>query len=155
MSTTITTTSTSSAVSPTPTSCGAGVYEIPTTDAACAVPQQGNYSDIMKQCCGVATVQSYDNNCGLYCLAQDQSVGNLTSCLTTHGAKDSLVFCNQNQSATATATVSASSTSTSTSSSTSGKTTSTSAAGAKAVVSKSGLGVLALLFCSTLLGSVA
>lgn len=156
---------TTTAVSATSTAganCGAQVYEIPTRDAACAVPVHAgnNYADAMKQCCHEASVESYDNGCGLYCLAQGQTVGNLTSCLTGHGVANAHVFCTQNQTATATGTASASgSSSTGSSSSSTGSsataTSSKSAAVAANTVSKSGFGVLALLFCSTLLGAFA
>ncbi|KAL1963009.1 hypothetical protein VTN77DRAFT_8757 [Rasamsonia byssochlamydoides] len=155
------TTTTAVSATSTPANCGAQLYEIPTTDAACAVPAQGNYSDVMHQCCGVASVQSYDNNCGLYCLAQGQSVGKLVSCLTEHGVGSAHVFCNHNQTATATASATGtkatgeSSTASSTSTGSSSTATSSSAAAVAAGVSKSGLGVLALLFCSTLLGAIA
>ncbi|KAL1983779.1 hypothetical protein VTN96DRAFT_9865 [Rasamsonia emersonii] len=157
------TTTAVSATSTASTTCNAQVYEIPTKDAACAVPAQGgsNYADAMKTCCHSASVQSYDNNCGLYCLAQGQTVGNLTSCLMGHGVDSAHVFCNQNQTATATETASASketgssSTSGTSTGSSATATSSKSAAVAAKTVSKSGLGVLALLFCSSLLGAVA
>ncbi|KAL2215190.1 hypothetical protein M432DRAFT_642759 [Thermoascus aurantiacus ATCC 26904] len=140
--------------------CVAMLYEIPTTDAACAVPSKGNYSDVMNHCCKVAKVQSYDNDCGLYCLAQEQSVGDLSSCLTSNGVKYRDAFCNHNQTATATAKVSsAESTGTSTASKT-GTAASATSSGNAAVsfqqqsISKSGLGILALLFCSTVAGAL-
>ncbi|RYO75737.1 hypothetical protein DL764_010336 [Monosporascus ibericus] len=87
-------------------SCGATLYDIPTRDVACAVPFSvgGNdYMDIMAQCCGAADVVSYRGNCGLYCLAVDQSVTDLTDCLHDAGADWGTVFCNANGTATATA----------------------------------------------------
>ncbi|RYP41457.1 hypothetical protein DL768_010496 [Monosporascus sp. mg162] len=87
-------------------SCGATLYDIPTRDVACAVPFSvgGNdYTDIMAQCCGAADVVSYRGNCGLYCLAVDQSVTELTDCLHDAGATWGDVFCNGNGTATATA----------------------------------------------------
>ncbi|RYP65146.1 hypothetical protein DL770_009065 [Monosporascus sp. CRB-9-2] len=87
-------------------SCGANLYDIPTRDVACAVPFSagGNdHTDIMIQCCGAADVVSYRGNCGLYCLAVDQTVAELTECLHDAGAAWGEVFCN-NDTATATAT---------------------------------------------------
>lgn len=159
ISVTTTSTSTSTAATASSTACGAKVYDIPTTDAACAVPSKGNYSDVMHECCKVASVTSYDNDCGLYCLAQEQSVGNLTSCLTSHGVSYGDAFCNQNTTATATAKVSSSST-TSSSTKTGSAASSTAKGNAAAAVvmpqtvSKTGLGILAMLFCSTVLGAL-
>ena len=86
--------------------CGAQLYTIPTTDAACAVPNKANanYNTFMTHCCNSAAVTSYDNNCGLYCLAQGQAVGTLVNCLTGAGVGWSDVFCNTNMTATATGT---------------------------------------------------
>lgn len=87
-------------------SCGATLYDIPTRDVACAVPfsvGDSDYTDIMTQCCGAADVVSYRGNCGLYCLAVDQSVTELTECLHDAGAAWGEVFCNGNGTATATA----------------------------------------------------
>lgn len=153
------TTSAASTTTASAGACGAKLYEIPITDAACAVPSKGNYSDVMKECCKVASVHSYDNNCGLYCLAQEQSVGDLSSCLTSHGVKYGDAFCNTNSSATATAKAS-SSEATSSATKTGSSASSTSSHNAAAVVlppqtiSKSGLGVLAILFCSTVMGAL-
>ncbi|RYP71493.1 hypothetical protein DL771_004748 [Monosporascus sp. 5C6A] len=87
-------------------SCGATLFDIPTRDFACAVPfsvGDRDYTDIMAQCCGAADVVSYRGNCGLYCLAVDQSVTELTDCLHDAGAGWGDVFCNGNGTATATA----------------------------------------------------
>ncbi|KAL1999400.1 hypothetical protein VTN02DRAFT_4576 [Thermoascus thermophilus] len=148
---------TTTAALPTATNCGAKLYEIPTTDAACAVPAIGNYSEVMHQCCKVASVENYNNGCGLYCLAQEQSVGDLSSCLTSNGIKYGDAFCNHNQTATATAKVSGS-TSTSTATKTGSAASATASGAAPATIpqqslSKSGLGILALLFCSTVAGA--
>lgn len=151
------TATTTAAALPTATNCGAKLYEIPTTDAACAVPARGNYSDVMHQCCKAASVEKYDNDCGLYCLAQEQSVGDLSSCLTSNGVNYGDAFCNHNQTATATAKVSGSE-STGSASKTGSAASATSSGAAAATIpqqsiSKSGLGILALLFCSTVAGA--
>ncbi|RYP27618.1 hypothetical protein DL767_007623 [Monosporascus sp. MG133] len=87
-------------------SCGATLYDIPAPDVACAVPfsvGDNDYTDIMTRCCGAADVVSYRGDCGLYCLAVDQSVTELTECLHDAGAAWGDVFCNANGTATATA----------------------------------------------------
>ncbi|KAJ9213300.1 hypothetical protein DTO166G4_5107 [Paecilomyces variotii] len=159
MSTTAATTAAAATAASSSAACGAKLYEIPIKDAACAVPSKDNYTDVMKECCKVASVHSYDNNCGLYCLAQEQSVGDLSSCLTSHGVKYGDAFCNTNSSATATAKVSSSeATSSATKTGSSASSTSSHNAAAAVVppqaISKSGLGLLALLFCSTVMGAL-
>lgn len=97
------TTTTHHAATPTPSSgCGSLLYDIPTKDAACALSYGGNHTDIMTGCC--QQVVSYQNDCGLYCLAQGQSVSDLTQCLYDGGAAYQDVFCNAQTNATATAT---------------------------------------------------
>ncbi|RYO89559.1 hypothetical protein DL766_007745 [Monosporascus sp. MC13-8B] len=86
--------------------CGASLFDIPTRDFACAVPFSvggEDNTDIMARCCGAADVVSYRGDCGLYCLAVDQSVTELTKCLHDAGAAWGDVFCNGNGTATATA----------------------------------------------------
>lgn len=96
-----------SAAVATSTACtGSLIYDIPVQDASCAVPFGGNHTDIMSQCCGSADVVSYDNNCGLYCLAIEQSVSDITSCLFDNGASYSDVFCRGTGNATASVTAS-------------------------------------------------
>ncbi|KAF7521673.1 hypothetical protein PCG10_008126 [Penicillium crustosum] len=149
-----TTTSTTSSVSATSTACGGSVWEIPTTDAACAAVISGNITDVMDDCCKDAKVSKYDNDCGIYCLAQGQDVNKLQSCLTSKSGNYHDVFCNAALNATATATATGSkSTSSGTGTSTQSSTTSTStnAAIANQPVSKSGVGLIALLFGSALM----
>ncbi|KAL5337447.1 hypothetical protein BJX70DRAFT_399583 [Aspergillus crustosus] len=103
MSLTISTTSTSTTSSATSTStCTTKLYEIPTTDAACAMPMNSTYLDLMTTCCGAASILSY-SGCDYYCLAQGQTVGDLAECLIK-GSRAGEVWCNTNASATATAT---------------------------------------------------
>lgn len=100
-------TSAASAAVATSTACtGSSVFNIPVQDASCAIRFGGNHTDIMSQCCGSADVVSYDNNCGLYCLAIDQSISDITSCLFGNGASTSDVFCRGVGNATASATAS-------------------------------------------------
>ncbi|KKK25051.1 hypothetical protein P175DRAFT_0502442 [Aspergillus ochraceoroseus IBT 24754] len=150
-----TTTTTTTAASST---CTGNIWVLPTQDAACAVPASGNYSDIMKKCCSSAEVRSYDNDCGLYCLAQGQTVSSLLSCIQDNGATAGEFFCNANMSATATATATktAESSSTKTSADSSASASNTDNAGVvNKPLSMSGLGVLAMLFCSTVVGVMA
>ena len=166
---------TTTGLTTTPTTCGgATVYDIPINDAACAATaSKENASSAFDKCCKAAPVEKYDNDCGLYCLALDQTIGDLVECLTSSGLNDGDVFCTQQNNRTATATSTAtktsssetssetgsSSSSTSTSSSTSdsegASETSQAAAVINQPVSKGGIGLLAMMFCSALLGVVA
>ncbi|KAB8263009.1 hypothetical protein BDV32DRAFT_146798 [Aspergillus pseudonomiae] len=83
-------------------SCHAKLYEIPTSDAACAMPMNSTYHTLMTNCCGSASVISY-SDCDYYCLAQNQTVGDLAECLIKGSAAEQ-VWCNTNANATATAT---------------------------------------------------
>lgn len=90
-----------------PSGCGgARTYEHPVKDPACAVPNYSNtnYTDVMEACCGKADVVSYYSGCGLYCVALDQTVEDLTECLFDQGAAFADVFCNVNATAAETAT---------------------------------------------------
>ncbi|KAF7587490.1 hypothetical protein BBP40_007188 [Aspergillus hancockii] len=152
-----TTTSTPAAT----TSCTTGsIWQLPIKDAACALPKTGNYSDIMDKCCSPAKVTEYDDGCGLYCLAQGQSVKDLQNCMRDNGAKDGLFFCNKEQNATATESApSSTKTGDKTGTSTGSGASSTSSGNAgfaiQPTVSKSGLGLLAMFFGSALMGVVA
>ncbi|KAJ5123737.1 hypothetical protein N7448_009834 [Penicillium atrosanguineum] len=99
-----TTTSTTSSASAT-SSCHAKLYDIPVSDAACAMPMKGNYSSIMSSCCSSASVVQYDD-CDYYCLAEGQSVGTLAECLIK-ASEPGEVWCNTNANSTATATATA------------------------------------------------
>lgn len=90
----------SSAAAATSTTCP-GLYILPTYNANCAMPYGGNHTDIMTTCCGSAQVVSYHDNCGLYCLAVDQTIQDLVLCLYANGAKYSEVFCSNDNNATA------------------------------------------------------
>lgn len=101
---TMSTTVSSASASASAGSCGATLYDIPIKDAVCAMPYSKNHTSIMAACCNDADVVSYYNNCGLYCLALDQTIAELTKCLYKEGAADSAVFCSGNTTDTATAT---------------------------------------------------
>ncbi|KAJ5550585.1 hypothetical protein N7535_001472 [Penicillium sp. DV-2018c] len=148
---------TTTSVAPTSTACGGSVWQIPTTDAACAAIISGNMTEVMDTCCKNAKPTKYDNDCGIYCLAQGQDINELQSCLTSKSGNYRGVFCNAALNATATATgttaatTTASKTSSGTGTSTESGATSTSTDNAAVVhksVSKSGLGLVALLFGS-------
>ncbi|CAG8026331.1 unnamed protein product [Penicillium olsonii] len=162
----MTTTSTTSSASAT-SSCHAKLYDIPTHDAACAMPMQSNNSAIMSSCCSEASVVEYDG-CDYYCLAQGQSVGTLAECLLK-ASEPGEVWCNTNANATATATATAtgtgvvtlSATSTdadSTTSGTSSSSTASSTANAAAGIvapqplSKSAIGMVGMLLAGTAAG---
>jgi hypothetical protein len=167
ISTTLTGTTTSTASSPSTTStgihsCPQTTWEIPTTDAACAIHPSSlhNATDVLSQCCGVASVISYDDGCASYCLAQGQNVSVLETCLQSNGGDP---FCNSGLNATATAAVSSSTasktggstTGTGTATGTSASSTKSGAAVKTTKVSTGGVGVIALLFCSALFGALA
>lgn len=101
---TSTATSASASASATIAQCGATLYDIPVHDAACAVAFGGNHTDVMSDCCKSADVVSYADDCGLYCLAQDQTVGDLLTCMYGQGIGYSDAFCNGTANATATET---------------------------------------------------
>ncbi|KAH9987665.1 hypothetical protein F4779DRAFT_632338 [Xylariaceae sp. FL0662B] len=89
---------------PTASTACTNLYDTPVRDAVCAMPFANNNTEIMSACCKKADVVSYYNNCGLYCLAIDQSIADLTKCLYEKGAAWEAVFCRGNETATATAT---------------------------------------------------
>ncbi|KLJ05489.1 hypothetical protein EMPG_11023 [Blastomyces silverae] len=95
---------TSSAIAPTGSAiCGTPAqYDIPIQDASCAVPNKDKNKDFMNDCCKNAAVTSYNDDCALYCLADDQSVQDLTTCLFDAGVAYNEVWCNKPQNATAT-----------------------------------------------------
>lgn len=141
-------------MSPNTTACTGNVYVLPNiTDAACGAPISGNITDVFNSCCKGNAPVKYDNDCGIYCLAQGQTVNQLTKCLEEKSGTYS-IFCNKgvNATATAVATATKSSTGTSTGTGTSAASTSSGAAVANRPVSMTGLGVVAMLFCSALMG---
>ncbi|KAJ5179928.1 hypothetical protein N7492_003138 [Penicillium capsulatum] len=148
----MTTTSTASALSET-SSCHQKLHDIPTHDAACAMPMKGNYSSIMSSCCSSAAVVEY-GHCDHYCLAQGQTVRDLAEC-PIKGFKAGEVWCNTNANASATAThghrastTDAASTVTGTSSGASATSSSNAAANVVShhLLSKSAIGMAGLLF---------
>lgn len=136
--------------------CTGNVYVLPNiTDAACGAPISGNITDAFDTCCKGNSPVKYDNDCGIYCLAQDQTVDELTKCLEKESGTYS-IFCNKRGNATATAAATTTkATSTGTATGTSAASTSSGAAVVNQPVSKTGLGVMAMLFCSALMGVVA
>lgn len=99
-----TTTGTSGSPSATNTCGSPSLYDIPFNDTACAVPSGGNHTDVMTTCCKSADVVSYNDDCGLYCLAIDQTVTDITDCLYKNGVAWADAFCNGEGNDTATAT---------------------------------------------------
>lgn len=167
MSTTIASASMTTSGTATTSTC-TPVYQIPTTDAACAVNIGNLYNAtaVLKQCCGSAPVVSYENDCASYCLAIGQDINKLSKCFIAGGL--GTAFCNNVVNATATGTVTSASATGSVSSaaSTSGSGTTTAASGATNTathgaaahvvnLSAGGISVIALLFCSALFGTLA
>ncbi|CAI7614349.1 unnamed protein product [Penicillium pancosmium] len=157
MSTTTTTTAATAT-----SSCHAKLYDIPTHDAACALPiTKGNSSSIMSDCCSSASVVEYDGS-------QGQTVGTLAECLIKAAGAGEF-WCNTNANATATATATATGTgvvtlgatttgadSTASGTSSSSTATSTSTSGAGIIrprpVSKSALGMVGILLIGSMIG---
>ncbi|KAI1094461.1 hypothetical protein F5B19DRAFT_490297 [Rostrohypoxylon terebratum] len=102
-----TATATASAASASSTDCGANLYNIPVQDPSVGIRAGGNHTDIMAACCKSADVISYYSGCGLYCLAEGQSVMDLIDCVYEKGAPRPDVFYRGNVNATATVTGSA------------------------------------------------
>ncbi|RAL11834.1 uncharacterized protein BO97DRAFT_405878 [Aspergillus homomorphus CBS 101889] len=100
--------STTTATAAAAATCTGSIYVLPIQDAACALPNTGNFSSIMDKCCTPASVTKYNNDCGLYCLAQGQTVKELLGCLQDNGAVTQ-AFCSANLNASATASASTSS----------------------------------------------
>ena len=173
MSTTTAAATTTSAAPSASATCAGNMWQLPTEDIACALPKTGNATDILDKCCKPAKVSEYNDGCGIYCLAQEQSAKDLTDCFRDEGAQDGKFFCSGgNSSLTATAAVpsktggsdddddddddsSSTSTGTSTGSSASSTSTDSAAIALSQPVSKSGLGLLAMMVCSALMGVVA
>ncbi|KAI1267802.1 hypothetical protein F5Y18DRAFT_271344 [Xylariaceae sp. FL1019] len=101
VSTSAVSSTTTAAMSSSAPSCQ-NLYEIPIVEAACAVPFGGNHTDAMSACCKSADVVSYSNDCGLFCIAEDQTIKDLQDCLFDEGVAYQSVFCNANLTATAT-----------------------------------------------------
>ncbi|KAL2866927.1 uncharacterized protein BJX67DRAFT_354413 [Aspergillus lucknowensis] len=92
--------STTTSASP---ACTGNILVLPVQDAACGLSNTGNNTDIMTKCCRDADVEKYNDDCGLYCLAQGQNIGDLSSCIQGNGVNPSEIFCRGNMTATATA----------------------------------------------------
>lgn len=137
-------------------SCGTDVYQLPTTDVACGAQLTNNMNSVFHECCKGNAPVKYNNDCGIYCLAQGQTVSELSDCLMSKSNNYGGVFCNDSQ-PNATATEAATTTKATSTGTLSGTSTSTStnAAVLNTPVSKTGLGVVAMLFCSTLMGALA
>lgn len=135
-------------------------YEIPSTDVACAGLISGNMTKAFDSCCKGNSPVKYNDDCNIYCLAQGQTKQELQDCLTDKSKDFSHVFCGggkANSTATASATTTretSDSTGTATSSG-ADSATSTGAAVMSQPISKTGLGLVAMLFCSALAGVVA
>ncbi|KAF2131508.1 hypothetical protein P153DRAFT_383608 [Dothidotthia symphoricarpi CBS 119687] len=153
----------SAAASATASSCSTADFtQFPTQDVACAVGStQGipsNTSDVLKSCCKSAPVESFNGECGWYCLSVDQAVADLLSCFMEGGVSSSSVFCNSNN--TATATSKPDKTGSATASGTGSSTGAEESKGAAPAVfapqgvSKTGLGVLAMIVVSTFAGAL-
>ncbi|KAF5671433.1 hypothetical protein FHETE_4143 [Fusarium heterosporum] len=78
------------------------VYDTPNQDNVCAMIYKDNATDIMSQCCGDAKIVSYQDGCGVYCVAVDQTIVKLQECLFDHGAPRAEVFCSGNKTTTKT-----------------------------------------------------
>jgi hypothetical protein len=146
---------TTTAMSTSTSTCGATVYQLPVTDAACGAKLSGNMSTVFDTCCKGDSPVKYNDDCGIYCLAQEQTVKELSDCIMSKANNYRDVFCEGKQNATATAAATTKSTSTSTSTSSGTSTSTHNAAANNGPVSMGGVGVLAMLFCSAVMGLFA
>ncbi|OJJ55676.1 hypothetical protein ASPSYDRAFT_60578 [Aspergillus sydowii CBS 593.65] len=147
--------------------CTGNAWILPVQDIACGlITTSDKYSDIMDKCCKDAKVESYNDGCGLYCLAQGQSGRDLLDCISDEDAKDGDFFCGGgNLTHTASAALPSQTASNdddndadsdADSDNSSGDSDDKDNAAVRApAVNKAGLGVLAMLFCTALLGYAA
>lgn len=139
------------------------VYQLPTTDAACGASLHGNMGDVFDECCKGNGPVTYGNHCGIYCLAQGQTVHELSSCLMSKSHNYGGVFCNDAENATAsTPATTTNAQATAATATLTGAAASAAAEGStnaavlpRAPVSKAGLGAIAVLFSSVVLGAFA
>jgi hypothetical protein len=154
--------STAAAASASPTSCSAQSYsQFPTKDIGCAVGGikgfPSSYRDTLKKCCKSAPVESWANDCALYCLSVDQPIADLQKCWQDGGVNPAEIFCSGNNTATATGKPSSSggASGSKTSGGTPGATSNAAAPGSVAPVvgmSKAGMGMAAMLLVSAVFG---
>lgn len=83
---------------PSATSTCTNLYNPPNQNAVCAMPSTSTYLNYMSSCCGDAQIVSYDDDCGIYCVALDQTISDLIECLMEEGAEEKPqdVFCSGN-----------------------------------------------------------
>ncbi|KAI6772925.1 hypothetical protein HG530_003883 [Fusarium avenaceum] len=94
-------TTTTTSLAPLSSSC-TSVFNTPNQDNVCAMIYQGNATDVMSKCCGDAQLVAYQNDCGVYCVAIDQTIVELGDCLFANGAPRANVFCSGNETTTKT-----------------------------------------------------
>ncbi|KAL4932350.1 uncharacterized protein BDV17DRAFT_194725 [Aspergillus undulatus] len=147
--------------------CTGSPWELPVQDIACAITTNTDEtSSIMDKCCADANVETYNDDCSIYCLAQGQSGQDLLDCLKDEGATDGQYFCSAagaNLTQTATAPVPTATGNddgdddepSSTDDAEDPETTDNAAVTLGQPVNKAGLGVLAMLLVSAVMGVVA
>ncbi|KAL4965295.1 uncharacterized protein BDV14DRAFT_199992 [Aspergillus stella-maris] len=153
-------TSTSTAAAAT---CTGNAWVLPVQDVACAVTSvSDNYTTIMNECCKDATVENYNDDCGLYCLAQGQTGQELLDCISDQGATDGDFFCGGRLNETSSEPTPTSDDddedsddASSTHDADAADTTDNAAVHLGQPVNKAGLGVLAMLVVSAVMGVVA
>ena len=159
---------TTTAANPTST-CTTSDWTIPVRDAACAAHlTRDNVADAFDECCGDASIERYNDDCSVYCLAQGQTIGSLVDCLVENGIPHGQGVCNNGTNATATSKPTASKTdsedsaeSTSDADSDDNDDDDDDSSGGdedvagRTVVTASGLGLVALMFCTVILGTFA
>lgn len=122
-----------------------------------------NTSSVLKECCKTAPVESFNGDCGYYCLSVQQSVSDLQNCFMENGIAPGTIFCNSNNTATATGTPSGGASATA--SGTRGGSSGTNSPGASESigaaagivvpqVSKAGLGVMGMILVSVFAGAM-
>ncbi|KAJ5767521.1 hypothetical protein N7533_000104 [Penicillium manginii] len=150
-------TTTTTAAASTSSTCISS-WIIPSNDVACAGAVTGNMTDVFDSCCKGNSPVKYNDDCNIYCLAQGQTKKELSDCLTDKSKNYSGIFCGagkDNSTATASATTTKETGSATGTSTGKGSSTSTGAAIISQPISKTGLGLVAMLFCSAVAGVLA
>ncbi|CAG7991145.1 unnamed protein product [Penicillium nalgiovense] len=129
-------------------------WHIPEEAPACAYMPGGNMTKVMEECCNGASVIPYADGCGIYCLANGQDPYKLGDCITNQNAYGLYGFCTLDDFNSTTTGSKSPSSGTATSTASPAASTSPNAAITNQPISKSGLGLIALLFGSALMAVI-
>ncbi|KAJ6189217.1 hypothetical protein N7519_004125 [Penicillium mononematosum] len=129
-------------------------WHIPVEAPACASMPAGNMAKVMEECCNGASVTQYADGCGIYCLANGQDPYKLGDCIHDQNAYGLYSFCTLGYSNSTTSSSKSTSSDTTTSTASPVSSTSPNAATTNQPISKSGLGLTALLFGSAFMAVI-